>query len=274
MSKLFTSLELSPENFLQLQSAAKGYMLNGQFPDRMDTVGQRGKGDSELVKLRLWKCVKEFLELEGNGERFFGPHVPGDAGTPRSMIWPIHKTSIFGVVTPLLRRMVTNERQRQYAVEIRKGGPAATEHSNNSGGTRDVASGSVQELPYMPHEGTTHTSEVGLEGLFQDITGSALGSYRAWGSYGDAGTASRIGRLRQGIELSDTDFNGLIALTDYHIRISHNGDFTGNGHCNLQCEEETIQTILDSGHLDYGMWRCGDGVSVMQKRESYVRDEQ
>lgn len=119
---MFTSLELTPENFLHLQAAAKAYMLDLDHPERRDCVGQRGKGDSELVKMRLWTCVANFLDEEGRGQSHFGEHVPGAEGTTRGMVWPTDRNSIIGAVLPLLRRMVTNERQRQYAVEARKGG--------------------------------------------------------------------------------------------------------------------------------------------------------
>jgi len=124
MSKLFTSLELSPENFLHLQAAAKAYMLDPDHPERSDCVGQRGKGDSELVKMRLWNCVATFLDEEGNGQLHFGEDVPGEDGVTRSMKWPQDRSKVIGAVIPLLRRMVTNERQRQYAVETRRGGSA------------------------------------------------------------------------------------------------------------------------------------------------------
>jgi len=124
MSKLFTSLELSPENFLHLQAAAKAYMLDPDHPERSDCVGQRGKGDSELVKMRLWNCVATFLDEEGNGQLHFGKDVPGEGGATRSMNWPQDRSKVIGAVIPLLRRMVTNERQRQYAVETRRGGSA------------------------------------------------------------------------------------------------------------------------------------------------------
>jgi hypothetical protein len=124
MSKLFTSLELSPEVFLHLQAAAKSYMLDPDHPERSDCVGQRGKGDSELVKMRLWNCVATFLDEEGNGQLHFGEDVLGEGGATRSMEWPQDRSKVIGAVIPLLRRMVTNERQRQYAVETRKGGSA------------------------------------------------------------------------------------------------------------------------------------------------------
>lgn len=129
MSKLFTSLELSPENFLYLQAAAKQYMLNSDYPDRQACVGNRGRGDNEMVKARMYQCVREFLEAEGWGEKYFGENAPppndGEANAPpqpRRYVWPRDRDRIIALCTPLLRRMVTNERQRQYAIETRKGG--------------------------------------------------------------------------------------------------------------------------------------------------------
>ncbi|KAI4637954.1 hypothetical protein J4E83_000772 [Alternaria metachromatica] len=138
MSKLFMSLQLSPENFLQLQALAKGYMLDTSHPERQSCVGNRGKGDTDMVKLRLFNCVRDFLN-EGVGEQFFGEDVekPGEKdaieaaralGEDKSpdagerLTWPRDGNKIISLVTPLMRRMVTNERQRQYAIETRKGG--------------------------------------------------------------------------------------------------------------------------------------------------------
>ncbi|KAH6878343.1 hypothetical protein BKA58DRAFT_93524 [Alternaria rosae] len=138
MSKLFMSLQLSPENFLQLQALAKGYMLDTSHPERQSCVGNRGKGDTDMVKLRLFNCVRDFLN-EGVGEQFFGEDVekPGEKdaieaahalgedkslGPGERLTWPRDGNKIISLVTPLMRRMVTNERQRQYAIETRKGG--------------------------------------------------------------------------------------------------------------------------------------------------------
>jgi hypothetical protein len=74
MSKLFMSLQLSPENFLQLQASAKAYMLDPSHPDRQNCVGNRGKGDTDMVKLKLFNCVRDFLN-DRVGEQFFGEHV-------------------------------------------------------------------------------------------------------------------------------------------------------------------------------------------------------
>jgi hypothetical protein len=118
MSKLFTSLELSPEDFLHLQAAAKAYMLDPEHPERRDCVGNRGRGDTDMVKLKLFECVKAFLTDEGWGDKCFGENAQG--AETRKLKWPQMKNKVISLVTPLLRRMVTNERQRQYAIETRK----------------------------------------------------------------------------------------------------------------------------------------------------------
>lgn len=147
MSKLFMSLQLSPENFLHLQAQAKTYMLDPAHPERQNCVGNRGKGDTDMVKLRLFNCVRDFLS-DGVGERFFGENVekPGErdaveaaralgegedvATEGRKWIWPRDGNKIVSLVTPLLRRMVTNERQRMYAIETRKGGAKKTKEGS------------------------------------------------------------------------------------------------------------------------------------------------
>jgi hypothetical protein len=143
MSKLFMSLQLSPENFLQLQAQAKTYMLDTTYPERQNCVGNRGKGDTDMVKLRLFNCVRDFLN-DGAGEQFFGENVekPGERdaieaaralgedkapGSGERLAWPSDGNKIIGLVTPLMRRMVTNERQRMYAIETRKGGAKKTD---------------------------------------------------------------------------------------------------------------------------------------------------
>ena len=143
MSKLYSSLELDPEKFLHLQSAAKTFMLDPAHPERRDCVGQRGKGDSEAVKMKLWNTVARFLDEEGHGHYHFGEHVLNEQGSPRSMIWSQDKSKIIGAVMPLLRRMVTNERQRQYAVETRKGAtPGQDKKRKASDIARPLAGGS------------------------------------------------------------------------------------------------------------------------------------
>lgn len=136
MSQLFYSLQLNAESFLHLQAAAKTYMLDPTHPERQNCVGNRGKGDNDMVKLRLFNCVRDFL-TDGIGERFFGERASGRVAyskdgleTPienagngeKCFIWPRDGNKIVSLVTPLMRRMVTNERQRMYAIETRKGG--------------------------------------------------------------------------------------------------------------------------------------------------------
>jgi len=156
MSKLYTSLQLSPENFLKLQSAAKAYMLDDAHPDRRACVGNRAQTDGQGVKLKLVDCTEAFLEEEGHGEMFFGIHAPppgkGEQGTPgqqRGFVWPTDKIEVIALCTPLLRRMVTNERQRQYAIDARKGGKAkGTESLENEGDDTDAQTLQKPELMY------------------------------------------------------------------------------------------------------------------------------
>ncbi len=86
MSKLFTSLELDPEEFLHMQAAAKNYMLDANHPERGDCVGSRGRGDTDMVKLKLFGCVKSFLDDEGWGERCWGEKSEG--ADSRKLKWP------------------------------------------------------------------------------------------------------------------------------------------------------------------------------------------
>ena len=160
MSKLYTSLELDPEKFLHLQAAAKTYMLDPDHPDRRECVGQRGKGDSEVVKMKLWNTVARFLDEEGHGYSHFGSQVLGEQGLKRSMVWPLDKSRIIGTVMPLLRRMVTNEKQRQYAVETRKGGSSSTTGSLENTKTQRASSEDAGHLVHHdPVEPAGNTQE-------------------------------------------------------------------------------------------------------------------
>ncbi|KAH6620448.1 hypothetical protein C7974DRAFT_234301 [Boeremia exigua] len=159
MSKLFMSLNITPENFIALQALAKAYMLSPAHPDRQSCVGNRGKGDTDMVKLRLFNCVRDFLTDGGVGEQFFGEHVekPGEresseaaaalgeeSGGVEKLVWPRDGNKIVSLVTPLMRRMVTNERQRLYAIDTRKGGKKTENedsvdgHIHHSSPTPDV----------------------------------------------------------------------------------------------------------------------------------------
>ncbi len=123
LGKVYASLELAPENFLKLQSAGKDFMLDPAHPERREVVGhRRHSGGTDVAKLKLWKCVEQFLRDERNGDKFFGAEVGQDIpGAPeRAMFWPEDAQKIIRACMPLMRKMVTNERQRIYAAETRK----------------------------------------------------------------------------------------------------------------------------------------------------------
>lgn len=127
LGKVFNSLQLAPENFLRLQNAAKAFMLDEAHPERRDVVGhKKHMGGADVAKLNLWRCVEDFLSGHGYGAKFFGPGVGSDIpGAPqRSISWPHDGQTIVKLMMPLMRKMVTNERQRVYAATSRKGGSA------------------------------------------------------------------------------------------------------------------------------------------------------
>lgn len=120
LGKVYSSLELAPEIFLKLQTACKDFMLDPSHPDRLEVVGhRRHSGGTDVAKLKLYNCVEEFLNTEG--ERYFGrgvgEHIPG--APPRTMYWPEDAQKIIKFCMPLMRKMVTNERQRLYAATTR-----------------------------------------------------------------------------------------------------------------------------------------------------------
>jgi hypothetical protein len=182
MSKLFMSLQLSPENFLQLQAHAKAYMLDTTYPERQNCVGNRGKGDTDMVKLRLFNCVRDFLN-DGIGEQFFGENVekPGEreaieaaralgedqVPNPEEILtWPRDGNKIISLVTPLMRRMVTNERQRMYAIETRKGGTKKKDKE-------DSAEAATQQV--VPSPAGTNTRAQSVEQHLQPAFDPSLG---------------------------------------------------------------------------------------------------
>ena len=248
MSKLFTSLELSPEGFLQLQAAAKAYMLDESYPDRRETVGQRGKGDSELVRLRLWTCVKDFLEAEGNGKRFFGRDVPGDDGAPRTMFWPTHKNSIITAVTPLLRRMVTNERQRQYAVETRKTGNSVAECLTKRRKVNHNESRMLEAK--FPCDPDPCNARLTYPELFHNVYGVEPQEEIALMRRRNGPLFARIDELSLQSGLSQATLDGLVGILDYHFRIVHGCRMHEDSRCNKSCEGKLIERILGTGYLD------------------------
>ena len=256
MSKLFTSLELSPENFLHLQASAKAYMLDDAHPERRDCVGQRGKGDMEMVKLRLWNCVKDFLDREGNGPRFFGENVVNEGMGPRSMVWPRDEQKIISLVMPLLRRMVTNERQRQYAIETRKGGSEEKKRKQQQGQQQ-------QQQPEQPHKqqnteklSNTNTPTVqpfqqqpffddnfqlDMRDLLQEGYPTDQDSLMA--SYDMYNQNYQLDNLGSISGLPQPSWWGLFAAVDSHYQMLHHGNAA---ECDTACQNCVVDHIVSA----------------------------
>ncbi|KAF7595809.1 hypothetical protein BBP40_004621 [Aspergillus hancockii] len=281
MSKLFSSLELSPENFLHLQAAAKGYMLDDKHPERRECVGQRGKGDTEMVKLRLWNCVRHFLEAEGHGERFFGENVVNEGIGPRTYIWPRDQQKIISLVTPLLRRMVTNERQRQYAVETRKGGGTEERRRRKTeDSVQNMNSASPPKFPVEQlHMHAQHQAPEGyapthpeMGGTSQDmelgLTDLLLDGYPAdWNTitktYEGYNQNFELDNLWYLSGLQQPDWRGLVAAVDSHYQVYHNGDYD----CPTPCEDENISRILHANSASDLRWRIGGNRNQVARNE-------
>lgn len=268
MSKLFSSLELSSENFLQLQSAAKQYMLDDVFPDRRETVGIRGKGDSELVKLRLLGCVKDFLEGEGNGARFFGSDVSGEDGNRRTMIWPRDKQKIVAAVTPLLRRIITNERQRQYALETRSKEQPSADRSPHA-----VRTPTVSEPEYLD-DSREQLLPLRASGLFFEEFGDPCNNqYYEWKELAYGEPLSKLVNIWNRIGLKKDDFNDLIKTLHWHFRSTHMSSERGVISCSAPCERAVIEKLVVSGLWQDGHWGC-DPLSNYCDRTSLSVDSQ
>jgi hypothetical protein len=286
ISKMFTSLEISPENFLHLQAAAKNYMLNDDYPERRDCVGQRGKGDTEMVKLRLWNCVRQFLEAEGHGERFFGENVVNEGMGPRNYIWPRDQHKIISLVIPLLRRMVTNERQRQYAIETRKGGGSEERRRRRTEDFSDLNSPrfspdqtlQLQQSQAMPPPSHTQhhqqqqqqqqqpieqsqPMDLGLTELLLD--GYTVDWEEIARSYDTYNQSFELDNLWSLSGLQQPDWRGLVAAVDSHYQVIHSGGFE----CPPACEDGNINRIIHSDATSSLNWRIGGD------RNSPARDE-
>ncbi|KAI9724817.1 MAG: hypothetical protein M1812_000093 [Candelaria pacifica] len=257
MSKLFTSLELSPENFLHLQAAAKSYMLNEAYPERQDCVGNRGKGDTDMVKLRLYNCVKEFLEVEGYGNKYFGKDVFNEGMGDRKFTWPAHKNKVIALVTPLLRRMVTNERQRQYAIETRKG-PGGRSGANKKR--------KADEMETPPRD-TEFQSRYDLGDIDIDPNLELEAPFVAIPTNGhneDSGISQRLAELCTFSTLPRQEWDAIVGRVFDHVRNEHHED-RGDRHCEDGCHELFLIEETRKGLLSHGDWGFADGASDDEK---------
>lgn len=289
ISRLFASLELSPENFLHLQAAAKSYMLDENHPERRDCVGQRGRGDSEMVKLRLYNCVKHFLEVEGYGERFFGEHVVNEGMPPRQHVWPRDQHKIISLVIPLLRRMVTNERQRQYAIETRKGGKEerrrrktdedlrASQSSAPSPSQKqdqDSASnrGATPQSRYppplpMPPMVTESKPEMGLGLTDMVLEGYPLEWDAVSRAYSVYNQDYQLDNLWSISGLEQPNWWGLFAAVDSHYQVFHQGN---PDECKRECEDDYVNHLVGSENVAQLGWRIGSSDNPAARNELYA----
>lgn len=113
---VFESLKISTEEWVRLEAEAKAYMLDITHPQRQACVGNKKNGPSNDTKIQLFKTVQRFL-ADGVGLVYFGE----GEGEGEKWVYPADEDRLIALLTPLMRRMVTNERQRQYARRTRNG---------------------------------------------------------------------------------------------------------------------------------------------------------
>lgn len=94
-------------------------MLDENYPERQGSVGNRGAAPTNDTKIQLFKTVQRFLE-DGAGKMWFSAAGGGNDG--ERWEYPRDEDKLIALLTPLMRRMVTNERQRQYAKRTRRSG--------------------------------------------------------------------------------------------------------------------------------------------------------
>ena len=242
IGRLYSSLELPPESFVRLQTAAKDFMLDENHPDRLDTIGQRGRGDTDLVRLKLWNIAKEFLDDLGNGLKFFGDHVPSVEGQPsRTMIWPQNAEQIIKACVPVLRRMVTNERQRRYAMQTRKISDDLQGHGSGKDSPKENrAAKSVTTKPARISK-LHRTDILGLEILDLLNDSCVPGGYEAADWYTEHGRHPGLSNGLSSSALDERDYRILVANIDGHYRLFHNGDVS---QCREDCEGQAIERLL------------------------------
>jgi hypothetical protein len=119
---VFQSLRIGTEEWVRLEAEAKAFMLDETHPERQASVGNRGLAPTNDTKIQLFKTVQNFL-ADGAGLAYFGSGTAeGDGEGESRWLYPRDEDRLIGLLTPLMRRMVTNERQRQYARRTRQSG--------------------------------------------------------------------------------------------------------------------------------------------------------
>jgi hypothetical protein len=118
---VFQSLRIGTEEWVRLEVEAKDYMLDENYPQRQASVGNRGLAPTNDTKIQLFKTVQGFL-AGGAGSAYFGTTNAERDREGERWLYPRDEDRLIGLLTPLMRRMVTNERQRQYARRTRQSG--------------------------------------------------------------------------------------------------------------------------------------------------------
>ena len=188
---------------------------------------------------------------------------------PRNTIWPRDEQKIISLVMPLLRRMVTNERQRQYAIETRKGGGSSEEKKRKQKAPEGPAQVTPQQQPQSQQQqqdvlqssSFTPGMELGMQDLLMDgYPNDPESLARAYGLYNQNYQLDNLGSISG---LPEYEWCGLVGAVDCHYQMEHNGNAA---ECDASCEEYTINRIVSSDSVSNANWRIGGGESEMAAR--------
>lgn len=87
VAEQLVSMQISAEWYLQIQAAAKEYMLDVRYPERMGAVGFKTRAGADSSD--IFNCCLKFLEQEW-GENCWG--IMADFYEGRTLLWPKNKT--------------------------------------------------------------------------------------------------------------------------------------------------------------------------------------
>ncbi|TKA77180.1 hypothetical protein B0A49_04277 [Cryomyces minteri] len=209
----------------------------------------------------------EFLD-GGEGAKYFGSGTTNAEGQQRQFNWPNDVNKVISLCTPLLRRMVTNERQRQYAIETRKhGGSIGGKRANSDNGTIDE-SGLAESPRPAAENATSNGTDLGYQHASLQTSAPTLSNH-AYESALEMRQAAQGATQMGHIYILGKDY----ALQEPRTEVPADHSLTWDFMVQILCRKMIVydeQTILNGGSLaDTGQRRDVSFVST-QRKPSFV----
>jgi hypothetical protein len=110
LERIQADLELSNETFNNFRQEVATYVEDSNRPDRLRMMARtRSKKDLDAARAIKKQAVKEFLDQDGYGARYFALQP----GVPRTWHWPNDPELAEAVVTPVFEHAVALHRARE-----------------------------------------------------------------------------------------------------------------------------------------------------------------